>query len=186
MTDAALHSVLSRLDSSDQAERDAAWGEVGRHGAAADAHLIEYFGRARKWQTRAAILHHLVGRARQDERVRELGRKALNDRSRVVRYRACAIAAYALRPDAVPALQALFNHPDRQTAEDARAACDAIAHQNHHYYVDRHHTGQMFWAVGEQEAVDIVATPSARSWWWRVVRDAIAPLLCNPRWLSDR
>jgi hypothetical protein len=64
-----------------------------------------------------------------------------------VRYRGCCILAYSLRRDAVPALQQLLSHSDTKTADDAMAAIDAIKHRNHHYFVDRDHSGRMFWEV---------------------------------------
>ena len=48
------------------------------------------------------------------------------------------------------ALEALRDHSDARTAEDARAAIDAIRSQNHHYFIDRQHTGRMFWDLDEE------------------------------------
>jgi hypothetical protein len=41
-----------------------------------------------------------------------LGLQALRDRSWVVRYRACMLVAYALRPDALASLRPLLQHSD--------------------------------------------------------------------------
>ena len=35
---------------------------------------------------------------------------------------------------------------------DAKAAIDAIKHRNHHYFVDRKHSGRIQWAFGIEDA----------------------------------
>jgi hypothetical protein len=98
---------------------------------------------------RRAILFHTIKHARTSEAAFQLGVAALADRASIVRYRACGVLAYSLRRDALPHLHALTAHKDQKTAGDARAAIDAIERQNHHYFVDRDHTGQTFWEVNE-------------------------------------
>jgi hypothetical protein len=44
-------------------------------------------------------------------------------------------------------LMTLLGHSDQKTVEDARAAIDAIQHQNHNYFHDRKHSGQVLWEV---------------------------------------
>ena len=80
-----------------------------------------------------------------------LGRKAIGDKSYMVRYRACMVLAYSLRTEAIPALQPLLQHADTRTREDAARALDAIQHQNHHYFVDTQHSGRSFWVVNEPD-----------------------------------
>jgi hypothetical protein len=46
---------------------------------------------------------------------------------------------------------ALLQHTDARTREDATRALDAIHHQNHHYFVDRAHSGRSFWVVNETD-----------------------------------
>jgi HEAT repeat protein len=79
----------------------------------------------------------------------ELGIQALKDTATLVRYRACGLLAYSLRREAIPYLKELLQHEDPKTVEDAKAAIDAIQHRNHHYFVDRSHSGHMFWQVDE-------------------------------------
>ena len=78
-----------------------------------------------------------------------LGLAACGDKATLVRYRACGLLAYSLRADALPTLEAMLRHRDRRTAEDAAAAIDAIRSRNHHYFIDREHTGRIFWQVGD-------------------------------------
>jgi hypothetical protein len=66
-----------------------------------------------------------------------------------VRYRACGLLAYSLRADALPELEPLLGHRDQRTVEDARAAIDAIRSHNHHFFVDRGHSGRSFWEVNK-------------------------------------
>lgn len=88
--------------------------------------------------------------ARENEDAVQLGIAALNDRSRVVRHRACSLLAYSLRDDALPYLRQLLMHHDPSTKEDARAAIDAIEHRNHNWFVDREHTGRLTWTVDKE------------------------------------
>ena len=90
---------------------------------------------------------HSLRFARTSDIAFELGITALHDRSFVVRYRACGLLAFSQRRDALPALRPLLKHRDPRTAADATAAIDAIKRRNHHYFIDREHTGQIFWRV---------------------------------------
>jgi ABC-type thiamine transport system substrate-binding protein len=49
----------------------------------------------------------------------------------------------------VSLVKALLTHSDARTVEDARAAIDAISSRNHHYFMDRGHSGRSFWQVTE-------------------------------------
>jgi hypothetical protein len=97
---------------------------------------------------RAAILFKLLRYARGYPEVASLAVAALTDRAYLVREHACSMLAYSLRQDALPALHTLSAHVDARTRADALAAADAITQQNHHYYVDRAHTGTTLWQVG--------------------------------------
>jgi hypothetical protein len=109
--------------------------------------LIETYPQLRRSAGRASILFWLVGFARTHQAVIALATSALLDRAFLVRERACSILAYSLRPDVLPQLVRLQTHEDLRTRADAAAAIDAISNRNHHYYVDRTHTGKTFWGV---------------------------------------
>jgi HEAT repeat protein len=111
--------------------------------------LSALYPRARKWEGRALLVYFATHQARGSNDAFQLGIAALHDKSYAVRHRACGLCAYSLRRDAIPALQALLRHKDSRTVEDARAAMDAIRHQNHHYFHDRDHCGSIFWVVNE-------------------------------------
>jgi hypothetical protein len=130
---------------------EAAWETLRGLGAAVAPYLLEAYPGARRWQGRTALLFHAIRFARVSEDAYALGHRALADKSYMVRYRACMVLAYSLRADAVPALEALLQHADARTREDAARALDAIHHQNHHYFIDRGHTGRSFWVVNESD-----------------------------------
>jgi hypothetical protein len=114
--------------------------------------LVEAFPKLSRGQGRASILFWLPRFARTHEEVVTLAISALADRSYLVREYACSILAYSLRPDVLPHLARLQTHRDAKTRLSAAAAQDAIEHKNHHYYIDRRHTGNTFWAVNPGEA----------------------------------
>jgi hypothetical protein len=130
---------------------EVAWQSLRGLGAAVAPYLSEAYPDAKRWQGRTALLFHAIRFARVSEAAYALGHRALGDRSYMVRYRACMVLAYALRADAIPALEALLQHADPRTREDAARALDAIRHQNHHYFVDPGHTGRSFWIVNETD-----------------------------------
>lgn len=120
--------------------------------------LIESYARVRRGSGRAAILFWLPRFARMRDDVVQLARGALHDPTCPVRSEACSILAYSLREDALRDLATLLDHAHPKTRADAAAAIDAIRSRNHHYYVDRSHTGATFWGVNPG---DVPAKPTA-------------------------
>lgn len=110
--------------------------------------LVAAFPLVRRASGRAAILFRLLRHSRRCPDVTSLAIAALADRAYLVREGACSMLAYSLRQDVLPALRALGTHMDARTRADAMAAADAISQQNHHFYVDRAHTGTTLWQVG--------------------------------------
>lgn len=149
MSPAEFQALVKSLDTSSSLDEEAAWSQLKPLGPAVVPHLAAAFPRFKKWQGRASLVFHSIHYARKSEEAFQLGLAALSDKATVVRYRACGLLAYSLRNDALPALKPLLNHTDKKTAEDAAAAIDAIRHNNHHYFVDRNHTGRAFWQVNE-------------------------------------
>lgn len=81
--------------------------------------------------------------SRESEVAFEMGILAAQDRSYAVRHYGCALLAYSLRADALPALSLLLKHSDRRTVEDAKAAIDAIKSKNHNFFRDRNYSGRV-------------------------------------------
>ena len=143
---AEIRRLVAKIGADSPAAADA-WEALRPLGAAVVPYLAEAYTRAKRWQGRVALVFHAIRHARTSEAAFQLGLQALGDRSHLVRYRACMVLAYALRREALPALVAATKHEDERTAEDARAAIDAIEHRNHHYFVDRDHSGRSYWEV---------------------------------------
>ena len=104
--------------------------------------LLDKYKRSRKWGERLSCVYHAMPYARENESAYELGVTALQDKSKVVRYRACMLLALSLRSEAVAYLSRLLDSDD--TGEHAEAAIDAIECGNQHYFIDREHSGMMF------------------------------------------
>ncbi|MBP1475216.1 HEAT repeat domain-containing protein [Frateuria sp. MAH-13] len=109
--------------------------------------LASAYPHIRRSHGRASILFWLPRYARARQDVVSLALSALADRSTIVREYACSILAYSLRHDVIPQLTSLLAHQDPKTRASAAAAIDAISNKNHHYYVDRSHSGSTFWGV---------------------------------------
>lgn len=147
--DDELVAVAQRLD--DPRQSEAEWGTLLRASDAIER-MKALLPRLRTWQARTALVFHAVRHARDRQEAFEIGVAALRDRSYMVRYRACGVLAYSLREDAVEHLASLTTHRDVRTVEDVTAAIDAIRSRNHHYFVDRGHTGRSFWHVRDGDS----------------------------------
>ena len=153
MTPDQIRASVARLDTTSWSDQEEIWTELRPCGEAVVPYLREAYPRFRKWQGRVALVYRSIRYARVSEDAFQLGLAALADRATLVRYRACSLLAYSLRDDAIGSLEALLDHPDAETVADARAALDAIRNRNHHYFVDRRHSGRTFWEVntGDRE-----------------------------------
>jgi hypothetical protein len=147
MHDSEIQTFIKALDTTKSLDAEAAWSQLRPLEIEVVPHLANFYSRAKKWQGRAWLIYQAIRYSRASEDAFQLGLKALNDKSSVVRHRACSLCAYSLRREAVPALTSLFSHRDQNTVADARAAVDAIQHQDHNYFHDRTHSGQVRWEV---------------------------------------
>lgn len=145
---AVIEQLVMKLDTTSSASEEAVWAELKPLGEAVVPLLAAAYASTRTWQGRTSLIFHSIRYARTHDTAFELGMKALADRSFMVRYRACMLLTYSLRPEALPVLRSLLRHRDKRTVEDAAAAIDAIENRNHHLFVDRTHSGQVVWDVG--------------------------------------
>jgi len=104
--------------------------------------LLEHFKLSRAAGVRASCVYHSLKHARSSDAAIELGKLALKDRANAVRYRGSMLLAYSLRKELLPFLRELASSRDGDKS-DILAAIDAIEHSNHHYFVDREHTGKL-------------------------------------------
>lgn len=146
-----LSKLVGRLETTSVVAEEEAWGLLRPLGIEVVPFLRAAYPTFRKSQGRVSLVFHSIRYARSSEDAFQLGIAATKDRATLVRYRACGLLAYSLRKDALPVLRELLNHSDKRTSEDARAAIDAISHQNHHYFVDRDHSGRTTWVVNESD-----------------------------------
>jgi hypothetical protein len=151
MDENQIKELVRLLDTSDRAQKEAVWEQLRPLGAAVVQHLAAMYPLMKKMEGRRSMVFHAIRHARTTEAAFQLGIAALNDRASIVRYRACCVLAYWLWPEAIAHLEKLLTHNDQKTAADARAAIDAIKSQNHHFFVDRHHSGRSFWKVNDED-----------------------------------
>ena len=146
-----IRATVARLETPRALEEEEAWNALRPLGEAVLPYLREAYPRFRKAQGRRSLVFHAIRYARTSEDAFQLGLAALEDRATLVRYRACGLLAYSLRSEAIAPLERLLDHPDEATAADAWAAIDAIRNRNHHFFVDRDHSGRSFWKVNPDD-----------------------------------
>jgi len=147
LDDDDIAALVLDLDQDNWGKAEDAREKLVPIGAAVLSLFLQYYPKLRTYRGRTCMLYTAIKFARVSDMAVELGVMALNDKSRQVRYRACAVLAFSLRKDVIADLRKVLDHPDAQTVADAAAAIDAIKHQNHHYFQDRHHTGKSKWHV---------------------------------------
>ena len=153
MTSEEIQTRVNALQSSTVQGEEDAWQLLKPLGIGVVPYLLAAFPKFRKWQGRASLVFHSTRYARISEEAFQLGLLALHDRATLVRYQACALLAYSLRDEALPYLKTLQTHEDSKSVEDATAAIDSINSKNHHFFVDRRHTGQITWVVNVSDRV---------------------------------
>lgn len=146
--DVKTDDLLGRLDGSGSDDEWAAVAELREGiGEALPTHLFERYKLARRAPQRASCVYHSTRYARDSKEAVQLGIMAIRDRSKIVRYRACALLAYSLSADALPLLRVALAEAEGETRDDLLAAIDAIEHQNSNYFLDRDHSGKFTFVV---------------------------------------
>jgi hypothetical protein len=139
----AVNELLEKLDGSGSEAETAAAAQLRQLGPELPRLLLQKFRSAKTWQARASYVYHALKYARESEDAVTLGREALRDGSRAVRYRGAMLLACSLRKDLLPELERALESWSGPGEDDVRAAIDAIEHQNQNYFIDRKHTGRM-------------------------------------------
>jgi len=139
-----LTKLLECLDGSGS---DAEWSaakELRTLGLELPTLLLKRFRWVRSWKARSSCVYHAMRYAKTSDDAFLLGVEAIKDKSKAVRYRGAMLLAYSQRADALPSLRAaLHSLNGRPGADDLMAAIDAIESGNHHFFVDRTHSGKM-------------------------------------------
>ena len=152
-----IEQHLSKLDGRGSDSEFAAVEALAKLGETFPELLLDKYRSARKWGDRASCVYHATKYAKFNEAAYKIGVKALRDRSKVVRYRACLLLAVAQRTEAIRFLEPLLF--DSNIGSDAKAAIDAIKHRNQDYFVDRDHSGKVRLNI---DSVDIAKNASDR------------------------
>ena len=117
--------------------------------------LLARYEQARLRDDRHDCVKRAIGLARDSQAARELGLKALADRSWFVRYRAHQLLAYSLDPAAIETLRETRESESRQELrESIDAAIKAIEKRNHNLFLDRRETGHIGWGANPWDAHD--------------------------------
>ena len=136
--------ALNKLDGSGS---DSEWAaiEVLRRlaGDQLPSLLLQKFRKATKAGERASCVYNAMRYARTIAAAVQLGREALADRAKSVRYRACMLLAYSQDRSVLKDLRVALSKVPAGSREDVAAAIDAIESRNHHYFVDRAHSGKV-------------------------------------------
>lgn len=128
--------------------------------------LLHRYRTSPDWKVRWSCVYSAMGPARTSEEALTLGREAIRDRSRHVRYRACQLLAMIQRKEVLPDLRdVLAKLRGGPGSDDVRAAIDAIESENRHYFLDREHTGRVRGYTLDEfmDLVDAGRTPPADS-----------------------
>ena len=143
MRAAEIESLLNNLDGRGS---DREWEAVKQLRGLREfpEHLLRHYRRSRRFGARAACVYHCAPFADSNQSALTLGILALEDKSKVVRYRAALLLAIAQKTEAIPALEAMRQrHQSNESAEDAVAAITAIRTKNRNRFVDRENSGMV-------------------------------------------
>ncbi len=117
--------------------------------------LLARYEQARRADDRRKCVFRAIGLARDTEAARELGLKALADRSWSVRYRAHQLLAYSRDPAVIPALCEARDREARPELQDSiDAAIKAIEKRNHNLFLDRQESGNIAFNPNPWDAHD--------------------------------
>lgn len=127
-----VRKLVGRLDTKKSLEQSATWVQLSFLGGAVVPLLVDAYDTAKLGEGRTAILFYLISYGRTNPEVRALAERALADRSRMARRRACEVLAYGLDPASIPALEAASRaSQDDETRQNISLAIKAIRTQNH-------------------------------------------------------
>ena len=152
MQDDIEADVRALANARDVFAEEEARATLSRYGDGVAAYLAAEYDRANAVEARAQLVHHSISFAARRPESYRLGLRGLQDLAKQVRHEACALLAYAQRPEAMPALEQLLEHKDPDTRDDALAALVALETGNHHYFRDRDRTDRIFWIVNPHDA----------------------------------
>ena len=149
---ADIDLLLSRLDGSGS---NVAWNAVRELRSLPNLpyHLLRWYKNSKGFGARSACVYHAARYASSSMEARELGVLALQDKSKVVRYRAALLLAVAQDRSAIPQLEAMAaRHTSNSSAADASAAIRAIMNGDPNMFVDRDGSGMITLRIEQSDA----------------------------------
>jgi hypothetical protein len=150
VTDSERH-LLQYLDGrGSDAEWSAAEALHQRFGARLPEVLLATYRSSRLAGPRSSCVYHATRYARVRDDAVQLGLEALQDRSKLVRHRACGLLAYSQRPNLAARLKTQIDAVSETSRADLLAAIDALERGSHHFFVDRDHSGKITWNVSAE------------------------------------
>ncbi|GHU80063.1 hypothetical protein FACS1894191_4390 [Clostridia bacterium] len=154
MEEREIRDIVSQLESKNSLEREQVWAKLRPLEDAVVPYLLDGYQAMKMYEGRNACVYYSMRYSRISETAFQLGILALNDRAALVRHHACELLAYSLKEAAIPYLEKLLTHKNNKTVADATAAIDSIKQKNHHFFIDRNHSGQSFLIVnpGDRDA----------------------------------
>jgi hypothetical protein len=106
--------------------------------------MLEHYNASKLRGVRAACIFFSFPDARLNPDAKKLGLKGILDSSKVVRYRAFQLLAYAQDKKLLHEMEKLRLNIVKESLPDFDATVDAILNQNQNYFKDRGHTGKIF------------------------------------------
>ena len=125
MDDEKLQKYLAYLDGRSPGSEYQAIAKLEEQGADIPKLLTKRYKVSRRWSDRALCIFHCIEYAKSNDVAYQLGIMALQDRSRTVRRRACALLSVAQNQEAIEHLEKLLL--DETLQGDALAAINALS-----------------------------------------------------------
>jgi len=113
-----ITTLLGETDTDDRRRIYMAWCRIG-HGREIVPFVARAFEVARQMRGRESHVYYVTPYARFDDAAVELGLRALRDRRKEVRYRACGLLAHSRRVETVTELRKIASGPSREPAHRA-------------------------------------------------------------------
>ncbi len=129
MRDNEAKRILAFLEGRTPKNQQAAIEALEARGADVPNLLLQKYRVSRRWSDRATCVDHCSRYASESADAIALGIAALDDRSRLVRQKACFLLARSRNAQAIEHLRRLLSNP--ASAADAQAAIDTLANLDH-------------------------------------------------------
>ena len=125
MNDEEAYKHLAFQDGRTSANHEEAIAALEALGIDVPGLLLEKYKISRRWSDRAICVSHCMEYSKSNEDAYQLGILALQDKSKIVQRKACALLSVSQRHDAIVHLEKLLD--DRALRKHAQTAIDALS-----------------------------------------------------------